>query len=98
MVEDVERDVRLASGPNGVFLIELRLDATTADVARKATEVQRELRCPVTPVLCSGGRTFLENGVLVVARGALVDAIRRASRKRPLAPAQLASFGHSLRV
>jgi hypothetical protein len=98
VVEDVERDVRLASGPNGVFLIELRLDATMADVSRKATEVQRELRCAVTPVLCSGSRTFLENGVIVAARGALVEAIRKGPRKRPLAPAQLASFGHSLRV
>jgi hypothetical protein len=98
VVQDVERDAQLASGPNGVFLIELRFGATMADARRKATDLQRELRCPVTPVLCSGSRTFRNDGVIVAARGALAEAIRTGPPKRPLAPAQLAGFGHSLRV
>jgi hypothetical protein len=98
VVQDVERDAQLASGPNGVFLIEQRIGATMADARRKATDLQQELRCPVTPVLCSGTRTFRNDGMIVAARGALAEAIRTGPQKRPLAPAQLAGFGHSLRV
>jgi hypothetical protein len=98
VVHDLRRDAELVSGPNGVFLVELQPGATIADVRRKAAELQAELRCAVTPVLCTGERTFQNVGVLVAGRDGLAEAIRSVPPKRPLAPERLARFGHSLKV
>lgn len=98
VVHDVRRDAELVSGPNGVFLVEVRSEATTADARSKAAELQTELRCAVTPVLCAGDRTFHTDGALVAARGELAEAIRSVPTKRGLAPDRLSQFGHSLKV
>ncbi len=98
VVHDLRRDVELVSGPNGAFLVEVRSGATTADARSKAAELQTELRCAVTPVLCAGDRTFRTDGVLVAARGELAEAIRSVPAKGRLAPERLSQFGHSLKV
>jgi hypothetical protein len=98
VVHDLRRDAELVSGSNGVFLVDLRAGATIADVRRKAAELQVELHFTVTPVLCTGDRTFRNVGVLVAAHGELAEAIRSVPPKRQLAPERLARFGHSLKV
>lgn len=94
----MQRDAELVSGPNGVFLVEAREGATAADVRRRATQLQSELRCTVTPVLCTDDRTFRSDGVLVAGRDRLAEVIRSVAPTRQLAPGRLAQFGHSLKV
>jgi hypothetical protein len=98
VVHDLRRDAELVSGPNGVFLVEVRSGATTADARSKAAELQIELRCAVTPVLCAGERTFRTEGVLVAACGELAKAIRSVPPTGQVAPERLSQLGHSLKV
>jgi len=94
-------EVHALLGENGAgksTLMNVASGATTADARSKAAELQAELRCAVTPVLCAGDRTFRTDGVLVAARGELAEAIRSVPPQRRLAPERLSQFGHSLKV
>ncbi len=88
----------IASGPNGVFMIETKLrryeDAHLKKARRQAAKLHDELGVWVTPVIClhlRKGNAFKTQGVWVVPRQELLGWLRRQSNT-PVPFEQLARF------
>lgn len=92
----------MVAGPNGVFMIETKLrpfEAMHLALAkRRASRLEDELACWVTPVICVDAHThpFVHEGVLIAARGQLVAAIRAQPRHQGVDTTRLRRFSDFL--
>jgi Nuclease-related domain len=92
----------LASGPNGVYLVETKErrfeDPHLRRVKGQARQLREELGVWVTPVICihrRNGKPFRTDGVWVVPRIELLDWLR-TQRNHPVESARLEKFADSL--
>ena len=93
----------IASGPNGVYLIETKCRAYKDEtqltkVKRQAAKLHEELGVWVTPVIClheRRGNAFRTKGVWVVPRVQLLDWLR-AQRNQPVPFDRLARYADSV--
>jgi len=103
VMHDVEQEREgnidhIASGPNGVFMIETKLrryeDRDLVKAKRQAAKLHDELGVWVTPVIrlhTRSGKPFRPHGVWVVPRLSLLDWLRD-QRNQPVPFEQLARF------
>jgi len=103
LMHDVEQDREgnidhIASGPNGVFMIETKLrryeDRDLVKAKRQAATLHDELAVWVTPVIClhtRRGNAFRMQGVWVVPQLGLLDWLRQ-QRNQPVPFERLAQF------